>query len=61
MNFEELDHLLGRDDYRMHNRKSVATLLSMMPDNCYKIVVDHQPRELEKSAELKAVSYTHLR
>ncbi|EDP10874.1 Ser/Thr phosphatase family protein [Amedibacillus dolichus DSM 3991] len=45
--------LVGRDDYRMHNRKSVATLLSMMPDNCYKIVVDHQPRELEKSAELK--------
>lgn len=45
--------LVGRDDYRIHNRKSVATLLSMMPDNCYKIVVDHQPRELEKSAELK--------
>lgn len=45
--------LVGRDDYRMHNRKSVATLLSMMPDNCYKLVVDHQPRELEKSAELK--------
>ena len=28
-------------------------MLSMVPDNCYKLVVDHQPRELEKSAELK--------
>ena len=46
--------LVGRDDYRMHKRKSIAALLSMVPDHCYKLVVDHQPRDLEKSAERKA-------
>lgn len=53
--------LIGRSDYSLHNRKEMSSY--ELNNSTYNIVLDHQPRELEKcsnnNADLHLSGYTH--
>lgn len=53
--------LIGRSDYSLHNRKEMSSY--ELNNSTYNIVLDHQPRELEKcsnnNADLYLSGYTH--
>ncbi|MFQ7842053.1 MAG: metallophosphoesterase, partial [Thomasclavelia spiroformis] len=53
--------LIGRSDYSLHDRKEMSSY--ELNNSTYNIVLDHQPRELEKcsnnNADLYLSGYTH--
>ena len=53
--------LIGRSDYSLHDRKEMSSY--ELNNSTYNIVLDHQPRELEKcsnnNADLHLSGYTH--
>lgn len=55
--------VIGRDDYSNKQRKPLSSLLDNTKDNYYTIVVDHQPKEYNISAnagvDLHLSGHTH--
>lgn len=56
--------ITGRDDRHNKNRKSISELISRVPEDVVKIVLDHQPYDLQHAADtnidLQVSGHTHL-